>query len=490
MAIDITRKSPGFYTNVDATRATGGVQLENRRALVVGQMLSTGTATADIPVVVVSVADAQEKFGRGSLLALMVEKYLKNNNNVELWCVPQIILSGTYATEDIVIGGAPTASGTISIYFDNKFISVPVVTSDTVTTIGDAIEGAINADGDLPFTAINTAGTVAITAQNYGTSANDIRLYYGGAFGTSAIPAGVTINGASTAGNIQLTSGATDPDIDDAIVNVPDEIFNYWICQYNDVTNVGKLVTELNRRNGELVQKFGGGFISTSGTFAQILSYGQAQNSEFLNILGNGEKAPTPSFLATAEFGGLASSSLASDPSLPLNTVEVVDFIPPAVENRLGDTEKESLLNAGITTYNVSRDGRALVQRAVTSYQENGAGAPDTAFLDVTTPFTLADMRESTINFLKTRYSRTKIVDDGNPLPAGQPITTPSLIKADLVGLATSWVSLGWMENINQFIEDLVVVRNISDPTRVDVTMRPDLVNGLQIQTVTIQFKL
>ena len=64
---------PLFYAEVDNSMANTATT--SYKSLLIGQKLSTGTAAADVPVFVSSVAKAKTLFGRGSELALAVEAY-------------------------------------------------------------------------------------------------------------------------------------------------------------------------------------------------------------------------------------------------------------------------------------------------------------------------------------------------------------------------------------------------------------------------------
>ena len=69
-------------------------------------------------------------------------------------------------------------------------------------------------------------------------------------------------------------------------------------------------------------------------------------------------------------------------------------------------------------------------------------------------------------------------------------MVTPNTIRAEIVSLAYDWADLGLVENIDQFSEDLVVERNLTDRTRVDVILPPDLVNQFRVFAASIQFIL
>ena len=126
----------------------------------------------------------------------------------------------------------------------------------------------------------------------------------------------------------------------------------------------------------------------------------------------------------------------------------------------------------------------------ITTYQLNGAGAPDTSYLDLNTVLTLSYLRYDWRTFIASRYPRHKLAsDDVRPAP-GQAIITPSIGKAEAVSRFAQWQDLGLVEGIEQFKTDLIVERNSQDPNRLDFLLPPDIINQLRIAATQIQFLL
>jgi phage tail sheath gpL-like len=73
---------------------------------------------------------------------------------------------------------------------------------------------------------------------------------------------------------------------------------------------------------------------------------------------------------------------------------------------------------------------------------------------------------------------------------AGQLVMTPKLGKAEAVGWFEDMQELGLVENVEQFIRDLVVERNAQDPNRLDFLLPPDLINQLMVVAAQVQFRL
>ncbi len=80
---------PLFYAEVDNSQA--GSYAFQAKSLLIGQKLAAGTAAANTPILVTSVAQAKALFGRGSILAMMMEAYRANDSFGEVWCLPPIM---------------------------------------------------------------------------------------------------------------------------------------------------------------------------------------------------------------------------------------------------------------------------------------------------------------------------------------------------------------------------------------------------------------
>jgi phage tail sheath gpL-like len=51
-------------------------------------------------------------------------------------------------------------------------------------------------------------------------------------------------------------------------------------------------------------------------------------------------------------------------------------------------------------------------------------------------------------------------------------------------------MELGLVENIDAFVANLTVTRNSQNPNRLDVLYPPDLINGLRVFALLMQFRL
>src|ERR1035437_10836047 len=88
-------RTPFFFGEVDNSHANTAVL--NQRALIIGQITASGTATPNIPIISQGVADAKVQGGQGSLLAQMTYAYRQNDTFGELWYLPVADAGGASA---------------------------------------------------------------------------------------------------------------------------------------------------------------------------------------------------------------------------------------------------------------------------------------------------------------------------------------------------------------------------------------------------------
>jgi len=205
--------------------AVNGVGVQNEQFAVEAQVIdqknviigtfdeATFTSLSDnVPFRVFSPEDVGSKTGFGFMLHRLAKAAMKAGI-VETWVIPQIEGGSDpdQATGELDFGAsASVEAGTIALYIAGDRVAVSVSADDTPTEIGDAVEAAINGNDDLPVTALNVAGAVAITSKSGGTWGNDITLVFNLKAGEE-LPTGV----ACTVTN--MSGGAGVPDIQDAL---------------------------------------------------------------------------------------------------------------------------------------------------------------------------------------------------------------------------------------------------------------------------------
>lgn len=477
---------PGTYVEIDNSKALRGLPQYQNRILVIGQRTSAGTVAAAVPTLVTSAEQAKSYFGKGSILARMFSALKANNKYIETWAVAlDDHASGVAASGTLTVTGPATESGSIYLYMAGERIIVPVESGDAQNTIAAAINAKINENVDLPVTSGVLTNVVTVTARNDGTLGNDIdiRLNFLGAPGGEKTPAGVAV------AIVAMASGATDSTVATAIAALPDEIYDYIVMPYTDSTNMTAMKTELEDRWGPLRMLEGHCFIAKRDTVGNLTTYGNAQNSPHVTCLGI-YNTPTWSPEIAAALVAQVGYAASIDPARPFKGLPLRGVLAPPESDRFTIEERNTLYYDGIANAYIHRDGTVMIERVITMYQTNAVGAVDPSYLDFNTLATLAYLRQTLRDRLSTKFPRYKIANDGTRFGAGQAIVTPKILKMEVLALFRLWEQAGLTEDFEQFKTEIIVERNDSDPTRVDMQLPPNLVNGLQVIAAQIQYLL
>jgi phage tail sheath gpL-like len=479
-------RTPFVSVAFDASQARQGASLLNYRALLLGQMTDDGSATADEQVLITSAVQAEALFGAGSQLALMATSWFKANTFTELYAIPLADAGAAVAAGgSIALSGAPTQAGTIALYIGGQRVPVVAASGATAATLATAVAAAITAASSLPVSAEVNGDTdtqVDLTAKNAGTAGNDIDVRVNYNTG-EALPAGLTVT------ITPMANGATDPSLADAITAMGDDWFNIIAHPWANATVLAELETELADRAGPLRQIDGVAFTAAIGSPGTLTTLGGGRNSQFSTIVAATGIPNTP-FEVAASVAGIVALAGQADPARPFQTLALPGILAPWAADRFTQAERNTLLFNGIATVKTAAGGVVQIERLVTTYQENAAGASDDAYLDVETVLTLMYLRYDFRNRIQTKYPRHKLGDDGVLYGEGQPVMTPSIGRAEAIAWFRDMEQLALVEDIEQFKADLVVTRDAVDRNRLNWTLPPDLINQLRVSAAVVQFRL
>ncbi len=489
---------PATFIEFDNSNAVQGATLMPFKGLIFGQKLTAGTAEALKTVKVTSKEQAKILFGKGSQLEMTVSAQLEADNSTEITVLPlEDNQAAVAATGEILIDGE-IKIGTLSLYIAPFYegsslrgkVTVASRAGMTSADLATALAAAINVKEDLPVTASATENKVLLTAKNKGEVGNNIAVclnYFDG----EELPSGLslTFNAAALVGSLSpsfvwtgtlagtvafygnqdparpfqtltikgvlppkklsgmlLKGGATNPDVSNVFAKIGDEQYHIVTCPYTDLANLTAIAIELKDRRTATRQIDGMCFCAVNGTHAEMSELGDSLNSEDICIIGTG--------------GSFTMQ------------------------------EKNLLLHDGISTYAENADSTVSIQRLITTYKTNTAGAEDTSYLDVNTLLTLSYLRYDFKNYIMRKYPRHKLANDGTMYGLGQSIITPKIGKAEAIVCYRNWMELGLVENAEGFKAGLICVRDKQDPNRLNFVLPVDLINQLRVSGVKIAFTL
>ncbi|MBL4772008.1 MAG: phage tail sheath subtilisin-like domain-containing protein [Planctomycetes bacterium] len=288
---------------------------------------------------------------------------------------------------------------------------------------------------------------------------------------------------------MQPTGGAGTPDLAGALAFTGGEHFNVMAVPYTDAAILGVLEQDLADRAGPTRMQGSVAFTATPLGWGEALAFGDGRNSEYVSAMSCFGSPSTPWEWAAA-LAAAVSESASVHPAQPFQTLALRGISAPAEADRYGMTENNGLLYDGIATHTVDSGGVVRIQRTITMHQTDATGSQTVALLDVNTLLTLERLRFDLRNRFAQKYPRAMLGDDRVRSAPGQIVMTPSTARAEVIGLFNEWIGKGFVESPDQFEQDLQVERNTEDPNRLDIILRPNLMNQLRVFGAKIQFKL
>lgn len=481
--IPLTLRTPGIFTEVDASKAVQGLLLTPHNVLLAGQKLAAGSATANQVYQVRSPDEAKALFGSTSQLAQMVAAYKALDSLSPVFCVGLADNgSGVAATGSITWTGTATEAGSIPLYIGGRRVVVAVPNGTTATQLETAALAALALEPNLPVTVAANASTgLDFTAVNAGVNGNQIFLGVCLLPG-ERVPAGLTVTVNA------MASGATEPSHAAVITAMGEDQYHTVAIGSVDATEIARYVTELESRWG-LRQIEGHAFAAKYETQGNLTTFGNSFNSANLTVVGAEKSAalPLPWELA-AQAAAASALQCQVDPSRAYTGVSFSGFTAAPRGSRFTRAERDTLLSDGISTVVAGSDGRLRIERLITTYQTNALSLPDTSLMDLYTVRTLAALRETLRNRIGVKFANFKLANDGGEI-SGQQMVTPKIMRGEILTWFKDCQALGWVENFEQFKRELIVERDGNDPNRVNAILPPDLINAFLVGAFQLQFR-
>jgi phage tail sheath gpL-like len=287
-----------------------------------------------------------------------------------------------------------------------------------------------------------------------------------------------------------MSGGATDPSLSTPIAALGDTEFDFICSPFTDSTNIGLLTTFLNHSTGRWSpsqQLYGVVFSAKDDTSSNLATSGSSLNDPNLTIMGY-NKGSSPPWKWAAAYAAVATRlQFASEASRPMQTLPLLGILgPKLLSDRFTQTQRAALYVDGIASYKVAPGNVITIDRAITTYQSNALGAADTSWLDVESRFQAMFVVRYMRNKITEQHGRNALRED-NPLRLPN-VSTPDNIRDTIVHGYRELSNANLVENFEGFANGLVVERNTADPSRVDVFLPVDLVNGLRIFAVNATF--
>lgn len=449
------RKS-GKYMEFNTRLAVRTLPSNQQLVLIIGQMLSTGSASPLVATTVFSDSQAAELFGYGSQAHLMAIDAITSNRYLQLQMlgVPDDA-AGVEATGTLTLTGTASTSGVVSLWVGDIRINAAVAATDTPTEIASNLIAAMASLTALPVSAVAAEGVITLTCHHKGALGNDIKLR-----------AQSTAGGVTTA-VVAMSGGEIDPDIAPALAAVFAAGHNIIVCPYSTTEALTALRQHLDEVGGPMEQR---GAIGVAG-WPKSLSTGTTLSGDInegrITIGWHNGSVKLPGQIAAAYAAVIASEE---DPARPLNTLVMSSLDVTALADRPGRNEQENALHNGLTPFEVGAGNTVQIVRAISTYTKSLAGTPDVSLLDITTIRTLDYVRKACRERIELRFPRDKLNTRTGPK-----------VRSELLDVLLKLEELEIVEEVSANQSALIVERDSEDVNRLNAAIPVDIVNGLHV---------
>jgi phage tail sheath gpL-like len=453
-------------TSINIVGGPTPTSLDTRTILIIGQKTNSGTATSgELKSNLLTNTDFNTYFGKNSQLAIGGRALVKQLSISQKKPVVSAIglsdsNSGAFSSGAVVFTGTATASGTITIYIDSKNngkYEVAVAIGDTATAIGTKLTNLINANDLSPVTAINTAGSVALTAVNKGIIGNNIGLKYEGVVAGVATNLTAMANGSGTPAltglfdviaNQRFTTIVYPAEFDISVltnllesrINVDNQVLDGvgFVSSVNTYANHNSIVDNLNYKTlsyfainkiNEDNHKGGSIFenpLAISCNFASLRELRIVADANISRIMSNGES-----------LGGAYNAGIpyANTISTDLPAIQIGhDFLQ----------EERDELNVSGATCPTNSGFNIEINKVFTTYKFNTQGEPDLNFQSLNKLDILSIVREYLFKSLKKDFAQ-------HTLTTGNIVAGRKMVNADIfvATMGRYYIDLSGLNNLN-----------------------------------------
>lgn len=415
---------PDVIAGLRSDGVTAG--LTNEKVLFVGSMLAGSAVSGELQSNILADKAEDTLFLPDSPLANVIRRGRLVNGVTQFDAIGLVDNgAGAAATATVVFAGPATEAGTRNVSVGSEKYhnyTLAITNTMTATAMGDLLVTAITADANVLVTAANVTGTVTLTAKTKGTFGNTIPLKTRG----SVAGAGVTLTA--------FTGGATDPVLTGVFDVIGEERYQAIVWQFEqDLTTLtDHLDPKFNPATGV---EDGRGFVSITDTHSNLLTAGNAENSQSLSINGDllindtdhrGPAIVDIPFAKVAEFASIRALRRTDDASIgryvvarssgdsfggmhlnskPYANTPLFNIDVPDVGDSFTNTEEKQLKAAGIWVAKAnSARNTVICGEVVTAYKTDLAGNPDPTFGFLNYVDTSSACREYIVNNTRSKY--------------------------------------------------------------------------------------
>jgi len=453
-----------------------------RKIMVIGTYLnSISTIIDNVPQQIFSEGQAGTLYGFGSMIHRLVLNADLGGNGTQLWVTPQPEAGGSAAAVGgLLYSGASIGAGTHALYIAGIRVAVGISAGDTPAAIATKVIDAINADVDLPVSAVVNGVTpeqVDLTAKSFGPWGNEISIF-DNLESDDVTPAnlGLVIT--------DMASGAGIPDIQDALDGMgvgDDKNSNFWTglthgygedtTTLDSIANWNGLGNTLTGLYDKLVHRpvrvMIGSNASGAASLTALLAVGDGRKEDRANgivSIPGSENHP-------AELGalalGYAESLNNSDPNLDYEDIIMEGVRPGNID--LNDRftsehdNRDIMAKSGISSTLV-RNGVVYMQNLLTFYHPDNVSAATNSYRDFEKISRIQNILQNQFN-LGNRWKQKTIVaavEKVTDSEARKNVIDSQVVITDMVVLIKQMIGKGWIRNEEISVASIIVAERVA----------------------------
>lgn len=472
MGLDVNSLAAAVGSSVKNVQFVTGAVVVPRKILILATYDPTKTAVVpDVPVRILSAASAGDQFGFGFMAHRLALQAERGARGIETWVSPQAEPTGVQAAGSIAFTASDVKSGTIYLYIANSLVKAVAVAGDLAADIAQAVTDAINADRNLPVTAVRDGDSVDLTSKSNGTWGNFISIAFN--LKGETLPTGV---GASVT---DMASGAGVPDLADALdgLGVGDaaneKFFTDVVHGYGLDTDVldaiSDYVGEGNEATGlydKLVHRpfraLTGDVVPEDAGLTALIAISDARKLDRANgVISVPGSESHPSEIAAQAIGHMArlNNNRAEEHFIDV----VLEDINPgdSAVRWTGDYDNRDLaVKSGISPTRI-KNGVVVLQNVVTFYRPDDVAVASNGYRSMRNIAILQNILYNIAsNFDREKWKGISIVSDVTAVTSTtdrEKARDVGAVIDDLVSLAESFESLAWIYSAEYTIAQLKV---------------------------------
>jgi phage tail sheath gpL-like len=441
---------------------------------------------ANEPVRVFTGVEAGEKFGFGFPAHLAARQVLRKSGIVPVFIFPIAEAGGAVAGDgNILFSGTSTSSGTLSLYIGGQLVRVTIADNTTPADIATAVTAAINANINLPVTAVVngvTAEQVDITSKYKGAIADDITVVLNlTEQEKDNTPA--SVSAVITA----LTNGAGVPAVTTALGNFGDDWYTYVVNTFGTDTTVMDELATFNDddRWDTLVNKFFRAFYGSVDDFSTITAVTDARKLDRTNgVIHSPSAYALPLELASLAVGQMAARNQ-NDPAQPYTGLTLDGLVPGAASAQLSYTQRDAALKLGTGT-TILEDGVIKLEDVAMHYHKTGEEPPAYRWsVDIAK---LAQWAFSVSLVFEGSNWRGKILVDDGDVVVNPNARRPLDSVAEIFKIADAASAAAIITRPETTKENTVASIDVSNPNRLNISTLIVLSGTTRIISLTTNF--